>query len=174
MTPPPVKPHRWFDLIERGLLRLNGMLILVGMLSVVLFCLGQAIDRYSFKSRFDAYDQLARVGLVWLVFAGMAWGYAARQNLRIDLWGAHLNLNFMRWRERLFEWLVLLTCVLLHWKAWAVIEVSGFQPIMGTPLTNATPYSVILLSTATMALTSMLRLMRPAWTKATGHAQGLA
>jgi TRAP-type C4-dicarboxylate transport system permease small subunit len=166
--------HTPLDGLERWLLRLNAALVMVGIIAVVLFCLGQAIDRYSFKSRFDAYDQLARVGLVWLVFAGMAWGYAARQNLRIDLFARHLPSGVVRWRERLFETLVLLTSVLLHWKAWAVIEVSGFQPIMGTPFTNAFPYSVILLSTATMGLTALLRLWRPVVMPVMGHGEGLA
>ncbi len=158
---------------ESLLLRANAALLLVGMAAVVLFCLGQALDRYTVKSRFDAHDQLAKVGLIWLVYAGMALGFAARENLRIDLFARHLPPALRRARERVFDAVVLLTCLLLHWKGWAVVEVAGFQQIMGTPFTNALPYSALLLSTATMALSCLLRLLRPAVTSV-GHGEGLA
>lgn len=160
--------------LERWLLRLNGALLLAGMVAVVVFCLGQALDRYAVHSRFDAHDQLAKVGLVWLVYAGMAIGYALRENLRIDLFSRRMPPALRRARERVFDAMVLLACALLHWKAWAVVEVAGYQQILGTPFTNALPYSAILLSTATMALSSLLRLLRPAVTAGAGHGEGLA
>lgn len=146
--------------VERALHWLNAALLSVGMVGLVFFCFAQAVDRYTVKSSFDAHDQLAKVGLVWLVFCGMALGYANRENLRIDLFGRRLPLRWLRAREAVFEALTLGVCLLVHWKAWAVIEVAGLQPIMGTPFTNALPHSAILLGTATIGLTCLLRLLR--------------
>jgi TRAP-type C4-dicarboxylate transport system permease small subunit len=168
--PPPSRLWHALTWLEHWLLRANAVLLILGMAAVVLFCLGQALDRYAIQSRFDAHDQLAKMGLVWLVFSGMAVGYAARENLRIDLFSQWLSPATLRLRERVFDVVVLLTCILLHWKAWAVVEVAGFQQILGTPFTNAWPYSAILLSTVTMALTCVLRLQRPAVTPSPAHA----
>ncbi|MDB5859917.1 MAG: tripartite ATP-independent periplasmic transporter, DctQ component family protein 11 [Ramlibacter sp.] len=148
--------------LERLLTWVNGALLSVGMVALVFFSFAQAVDRYTIKTKFDAHDQLARVGLVWVVFCGMALGYAARENLRIDLLARRMPLPLLRAREALFEFVVFAVCVLLHWKAWAVIEVAGMQPIMGTPFTNALPHSAILLGTLSIAFTCLLRLWRMA------------
>lgn len=146
--------------LERLLGWVNGALLSLGMVALVFFCFAQAVDRYTLKTSFDAHDQLARVGLVWVVFCGMALGYAARENLRIDLLARRMPRTLLRVREALFEFVILLVCVLLHWKAWAVVQVAGMQPILGTPFTNALPHSAILLGTVSIALTCLLRLWR--------------
>ena len=148
--------------LERWLGWLNAVLLYAGMIAVVFFCFFQALDRYTFKSTFAAHDQLAKVGLVWLVYAGTALGYAARENLRIDLFGRYLPRAILGAREAFFEAAILAISLLIHWKAWAVVEVASFQQIMGTPLTNAVPYSMILLGTASIALTCLVRLLRMA------------
>ena len=146
--------------LERLLGWVNGALLSIGMVARVFFCFAQAVDRYTLKTSFDAHDQLARVGLVWVVFCGMALGYAARENLRIDLLARRMPRTLLRVREALFEAVILLVCVLLHWKAWAVVQVAGMQPILGTPFTNALPHSAILLGTVSIAFTCLLRLWR--------------
>jgi TRAP-type C4-dicarboxylate transport system permease small subunit len=163
---PMPRPTGWLARVERGLAWLNGFFVTVGMLALVFFCFAQAVDRYTVKSSFDAHDQLAKVGLVWLVFCGMALGYAARENLRIDLFARHLSRRWLALREAVFEALTLAVCVLIHWKAWAVIDVSAMQPILGTPLTNAVPYSAILLGTVSIGLTCLVRLMAMAMPRA--------
>lgn len=149
-------------LLERLLGWVNGALLSAGMVAVVFFCFVQAVDRYTVTTKFDAHDQLARVGLVWVVFCGMALGYAARENLRIDLLVRRLPRRLLRVREALFEAIIFLVCLLLHWKAWAVVGVAAMQPILGTPFTNALPHSAILLGTASIAATCLLRLWRMA------------
>lgn len=149
-------------LLERLLGWVNGALLSAGMVAVVFFCFAQAVDRYTVTTKFDAHDQLARVGLVWVVFCGMALGYAARENLRIDLLVRRMPERLLRVREVLFEAVILLVCLLLHWKAWAVVAVAAMQPILGTPFTNALPHSAILLGTGSIALTCLLRLWRMA------------
>jgi TRAP-type C4-dicarboxylate transport system permease small subunit len=145
--------------LQRALDLVNALFTVLGLVTVVVFCFGQAADRYTVKSSFDAHDQLAKVGLVWLVFSGMALAYSARENLRIDLFSRKLPPAVLRVREMAFELVTLAVLVLLHWKAWAVVEVAGMQPIMGTPLTNAFSYSAILLGTLSLAVTCVLRLV---------------
>lgn len=128
------------------------------MLVVLVFTFGQAVDRYALHSAFDAHDQIAKVGLVWLVFAGMAVAYVQRENLRIDLFARYLSPAVLRWRDASFEFAILAVCVLVNVKAWSVLEVASFQQILGTPLTNAVPYSAILIGTAAIALSCVLRI----------------
>lgn len=150
--------RRLLALAETVLLRINAAMLLAGMIALVFFCFAQAADRYTLKTSFDAHDQLAKVGLVWVVFSGMSLAYAAGENLRIDLFAQRLPPVVRRVRDALYETAILLICVLLHWKGWAVLEVAGFQQIMGTPFTNALPYSVLLLGTLTIAMTCVVRL----------------
>ena len=93
------------------------------------------------------------------MFAGTAVAYAQHANLRIDLISKYLSPAVLRWREALFELAILAICLLVNIKAWSVLEVVAFQQIMGTPFTNAVPYSAILLGTAAIAFTCMLRLL---------------
>jgi len=141
------------------LLRVNQAIVFAAMLVVLVFTFGQAVDRYALHTAFDAHDQIAKVGLVWLVFAGMAVAYTQRENLRIDLIAKYLPPAVVRWRDAAFEVAILGVCLLVNFKAWSVLEVAAFQQIMGTPLTNAVPYSAILLGTAAIAFTCVLRLV---------------
>ena len=54
---------------------------------------------------------------------------------------------------------ILGVCVLVNVKAWSVLEVVAFQQIMGTPFTNAVPYSAILVGTAAIAFSCVLRIV---------------
>ena len=97
---------------------------------------------------------------MWLVFTGMALGYSAGENLRIDLFSSRIPPGLIAARETIFEAAILVASVLIIWKAFAVVDVAGFQQILGTPFTNAVPYSAILLGITTIAFTSMVRLVR--------------
>lgn len=141
------------------MIRVNQGIVFGAMLVVLVFTFGQAVDRYALHTSFDAHDQMAKIGLVWLVFAGMAVAYARRENLRIDLFAKYLPPGLLRAREAAFELAILAVCVLVHVKAWAVLEVAAFQQILGTPLTNVVPYTAILVGTAAIAFTCVLRLI---------------
>jgi TRAP-type C4-dicarboxylate transport system permease small subunit len=145
--------------IEHWLTVVNQAIVFVAMLVVLVFTFGQAVDRYALHTSFDAHDQIAKIGLVWLVFAGTAVAYAQHLNLRIDLIAKYLPPAVLRWRDALFELAILAVCILLNVKAWSVLEVVAFQQIMGTPFTNAVPYSAILVGTAAIAFSCVLRLL---------------
>lgn len=150
---------RLLQRFERALTAVNHGIVLVTMVVVLLFAFGEAVDRYLLGTSFNAYEQIAKIGLVWLVFGGTAAAYARRENLRIDLFRKHLSPALLRWREALFEIATLLICILINVKAWSVLEVASFQQILGTPFTNVVPYSAIILGTTAIALSSIVRLL---------------
>lgn len=145
--------------VEQWLTTVNQVIVFVSMLVVLAFTFGQAVDRYAIHSSFDAHDQIAKIGLVWLVFAGTAVAYAQHANLKIDLIAKYLSPTLLRCRDALFEVAILAVCILVNVKAWSVLEVVAFQQIMGTPLTNAVPYSAILVGTAAIAFSCVLRIL---------------
>ena len=145
--------------VEQWLTAVNQVIVFVSMLVVLVFTFGQAVDRYAIHSSFDAHDQIAKIGLVWLVFAGTAVAYAQHANLKIDLIAKYLPPTLLRCRDALFELAILGVCVLVNVKAWSVLEVVAFQQIMGTPFTNAVPYSAILMGTAAIAFSCVLRIL---------------
>jgi TRAP-type C4-dicarboxylate transport system permease small subunit len=159
MAPHPAPMPSPLRRVEHWLTTINQVLVFVSMLVVLVFTFGQAVDRYAIHSSFDAHDQIAKIGLVWLVFAGTAVAYAQHANLRIDLIAKYLPPVVLRWRDALFELAILAVCMLINVKAWSVLEVVAFQQIMGTPLTNAVPYSAILVGTAAIAFSCVLRLL---------------
>ena len=128
------------------------------MLTVLAFTFGQALDRHFLKTTFSAHDQIAKIALIWLVFSGTALAYQRRENLRIDLIGKYLSAGATRWRSLAFESTIGLLALLLHVKAWSVIQVAAFQQILGTPFTNVLPYSAILAGTATIVLSCFVRM----------------
>jgi len=144
---------------ERWLALINTAIVFSAIAVVVLFTFGQAVDRYLLKTAFSAHDQVAKIGLVWLVFTGTAAAYTRHENLRIDLIAKYLSPNILQWRETLFEIAIFCLCLLIHIKAWDVINVASFQQIMGTPFTNMLPYSAILLGTATIAFSCLIRII---------------
>lgn len=148
----------WLRRAEGAVCALNQAVVFASMLVVVAFTFGQAVDRYLLKSSFSAHDQVAKIGLVWLVFAGTAAAYARGENLRIDLIAKYLPAGVLRWREAAFEAAILAVAVLVHVKAWDVIRVAAFQQIMGTPFTNVVPYSAILAGSAAIALSCLIRI----------------
>lgn len=150
---------RTLNRIERWLTIVNQVIVFVAMLVVLAFTFGQALDRYLLHTAFDAHDQIAKIGLVWLVFAGTAVAYAQHANLRIDLISQYLRPGLRRGREALFELATLALCVVVNVKAWNVLDVVAFQQIMGTPFTNAVPYSAIVAGTAAIGFTCVLRLL---------------
>jgi len=145
--------------LEGWISALNHVVVFAAMIVVVLFTFGQALDRYLIKSAFSAHDQVAKIGLVWLVFAGMAAAYARGENLRIDLIGKYLRPALRRAREMLFEVAILGLVILVNIKAWDVMRVAAFQQIMGTPFTNVVPYSAIVAGSAAIALSALIRFL---------------
>lgn len=146
------------------LYRLDRMVCWVGRLAVVLtlamvliFSFAQVLDRYVLKTQFDAWDQLARISMVWTAFLGAAMALRERRNIVIELIDAHLPPRLLALRDRVFDILLLALAVTLFIKSIPVVEVGQFQNIMGTPFTQAVSYAAL---TASMGLFIVFLLLR--------------
>lgn len=131
--------------------------IVATMLVVLAFTFGQVLDRYIFKSSFDAYDQLARIGLVWTTFIGTAMGFRERRTIRVDLIDSILPQRLVRVKEAVFDLVILFLVVMIHVKGWRVVEVGAYQNIIGTPFTYAVSYIALLAGTVLLAAFVLLR-----------------
>jgi len=128
------------------------------------------LDRYLFKSTFDAYDQLARLSLVWLTFIGFALAFAENRSIRMEILSSALPPVMRKWRDTVFDLAVLALVGLLHVKAWRVAEVGAFQVIIGTPFTYAWSYAAVVVATALLALFLVVRIIRRLAGLAPAHA----
>jgi TRAP-type C4-dicarboxylate transport system permease small subunit len=130
------------------------------VLTILVFTFGQVLDRYIFKTTFDAYDQLARLGLVWMTFVGFAVAFRERRTIRVELFDTVLGPAAQKWRETAFDLVILALVALVHIKGWRVVEVGGYQAIIGTPFTYAWSYAAIVAATALLAFFLVVRIAR--------------
>jgi len=126
---------------------------------VLVFCFAQVLDRYLLKTQFDAWDQIARIGMLWCAFLGAAMALRERRNVVIDLIDSHLPERVRRMRNRLFDAMVL--AATLFYKGLDVVEVGHFQDIVGTPFTYAVSYAALTAGMAFFTLFLALRLLIP-------------
>jgi TRAP-type transport system small permease protein len=152
---PPASPAlaavvRWLD----GAVKL---VLIVAMAMVLVFTVGQVADRYLIKSAFDAHDQFARIGLVWLTFLGIAVGIRNRTNVRIELL-AHLASPVTRRNVAIvLDLVVLVVSAFLVLVGARLMEIGAFQAIMGTALNYDTMYGALLAGMALLVVFMLLR-----------------
>ena len=110
--------------------------IVVAMIAVVA---AQFIDRRLVDLPIAAPDQYARIGLVWLTFAGFALAIRAGVNIRVDLIDSRLPARARRVLGIAFDLVIaaLVVTILVH--CWRVIEIGSDQLLLGTPLSAAVP-----------------------------------
>jgi TRAP-type C4-dicarboxylate transport system permease small subunit len=142
----------WLDRLVKTLLALALIVVLV-------FTVGQVLDRYLIKSTFDAHDQYARIGLVWLTFIGIAVGIRDRVNVRIELIHHLAAPAVRRWVSILLDLVTLAVAILLAIVGVRLLEVGSFQVIMGTPLNYDAMYAALLAGMALLALYLLLRFV---------------
>lgn len=140
--------------------RLARIWLVLMLVVVLLFTFGQVLDRYLVATGFDGFDQLARLGLVWATFIGVALAFRDRRTIRIELFEGRLPPWLKRARDLLFDLTVLALLVLVHVKGWPVVAVGARQNILGTPFTLAMGYSAILVGTVLYGLFVLLRIAR--------------
>lgn len=138
----------------------RGLRFAVGALAgiILLFTAGSVLDRHIFKSSFDAYDQIARLALVWMTFLGFALALRERQTIRIEILESLLGPRARLVLETIFDAGMLALAVLLLVKGWAVAEVGAFQDIIGTPFTYAWSYAAIPAASVLLILFLALRI----------------
>jgi TRAP-type C4-dicarboxylate transport system permease small subunit len=116
------------------------ILLVVFMLAVLMLTASQAIDRYALHTSFDAYEQLASVGVVWVTYFGYALGYHERANLRIELLDTLLTPIGAAIKRLVFDGCILALAIAINLNGWRVLDVASNQDIIGTPFTNAIVY----------------------------------
>jgi TRAP-type transport system small permease protein len=132
-----------------------GIVIALGM--VLVFTVGQVADRYFLKSSFDAHDQFARIGMVWLTFLGIAVGIRNRINVRIELLGHLASLATRRRVAVVLDLVMLVVSVFLVIVGARLMEIGAFQAIMGTPLNYDTMYAALLCGMTLLAIFMVIR-----------------
>ena len=150
---PPVAP-------VRALHRATRWLLIAALVAVLGFTVAQVLDRYLFKSAFNAHDQYARIGLVLLTFVGIAVGIRDRVNLRIELIGHLAPPHVQRAAAVVLEAATLALAVLLLAVGWRLLEIGASQPIMGTPLTYQSMYASLLVGMALLVVFLVLRFVQ--------------
>lgn len=131
--------------------------IVLAMGMVLVFTVGQVTDRYIFKSSFDAHDQFARIGLVWLTFIGIAVGIRNRTNVRIELLSHLASLATRRRVAVVLDVVILVVSVFLVIVGARLMEIGAFQAIMGTALSYDTMYGALLAGMSLLALFMVIR-----------------
>jgi TRAP-type transport system small permease protein len=131
--------------------------IVLALVMVLVFTVGQVADRYFIKSRFDAHDQFARIGLVWLTFIGIAVGIRNRTNVRIELLGHLASLVTRRRVAVVLDLVMLVVSVFLVIVGYRLMEIGAFQAIMGTSLNYDTMYAAQLVGMSLLAIFMVIR-----------------
>jgi len=144
-------PVRVLDMATR-------VVLVTALAAVLIFTVGQVIDRYVVKSTFDAYDQYARVGLMWLTFIGIAAGVRDRVNIRIELLSHFAPPRFCNAIAIVLDLAMLAVSVIILIVGLPLLEVGGFQVIMGTSMTYEMMYTAMLSGMGLMIVFLLLRL----------------
>jgi TRAP-type C4-dicarboxylate transport system permease small subunit len=134
--------------------------ILVGLaLMVVLaFTIGQVADRYVLKTQFDAHDQIARIGMVWMAFLGFALGVRSRGNIRIEVIQHFLPEGVRRVTGVFLDAVMMVVAIALLVNGWQLLEVGSFQAIMGTPFYYDAMYGALLAGLVLLVIFLALRM----------------
>lgn len=132
--------------------------VIVALAVVLVFTVGQVADRYVIKSQFDAHDQIARIGMVWLVFLGFAIGVRERSNIRIEVLQHFLPARVRQASVLLLDILMLAVTLLILVVGWQLLEIGSFQAIMGTSLYYDVMYGALLTGMILLAVFLILRI----------------
>lgn len=131
--------------------------LVIALLMVLVFTVGQVLDRHFLKSTFAAHDQFARIGLVWLTFLGIAVGIRDRTNVRIELLNHLAPLRIRRAMAIVIDLVILVVSIFLVIVGLPLLEVGSFQALMGTSLNYDTMYASLLCGLCLLILFLVLR-----------------
>ncbi|MDX3805813.1 MAG: TRAP transporter small permease [Bosea sp. (in: a-proteobacteria)] len=134
------------------------ILVVLALVVVLTFTVGQVADRYVLKTQFDAHDQIARIGMVWMAFLGFALGVRDRINIRIEVIQHFLPDRVRRFAGVFLDVVMLAIACILLWNGWQLLEVGSFQSIMGTPLYYDVMYGALLAGLVLLVIFLLLRI----------------
>ncbi len=142
--------------VVAGLMRAG---VVAAMLLVLLSTVGQVADRQFIQSKFGAYDQYGRLGLVWLTFLGIAIAVRERANIRIDLLDHFVSPRAALAKGVVLDIVMAAVAVLLVVVGWPLLEVGSFQVIMDTPFDYGEVYAALLIGMLVLTLFVVARLL---------------
>lgn len=134
------------------------VLVVLALVVVLTFTVGQVADRYVLTTQFDAHDQIARIGMVWMAFLGFALGVRDRMNIRIEVIQHFLPEKARRVAGVFLDGVMLLVALALLVNGWQLLEVGSFQAIMGTPFYYDVMYGALLAGLVLLVIFLLLRM----------------
>ncbi|CAM4200449.1 TRAP transporter small permease protein [Bordetella tumbae] len=158
---PPAGWRSWVLRADRVICWIGRLSVVLTLAVVLISCFCQVLDRYALKTQFDAWDQIARIGMLWSAFLGAAMALRERRNVVIDIIDRHLSERVRKVRDKLFDALLLVLAITLFVKGLDVVAVGQFQDIVGTPFTYAVSYASLTTGMVFFILFLVLRLIIP-------------
>nr|WP_309501597.1 TRAP transporter small permease subunit [uncultured Roseovarius sp.] len=142
---------------ERLLRQVLCFVVFVLMVIIAVTMFAQAMDRYIIGSGFSAYDQLAKIAMIWLAFLGLPLVLMHRENIAADLLSDFLGEGARKFRNLLFDIMMAMLATVVLWHGQPVMRVGAFQDIIGTPFTYWSVYCGLNIG---MALTVVVLVAR--------------
>jgi TRAP-type transport system small permease protein len=133
--------------------------VVLALAAILVFTVGQVLDRHVFKSGAIGFDQFSRLCLVWLTFIGIAIGFRERVNIKIDLFNHFLPARIVRPKTWLLDLVILAAAGLMIVVGWRLLEVGAYQVLMDTPFTYEVMYGALLLGLVLLCIFQVLRLV---------------
>jgi TRAP-type C4-dicarboxylate transport system permease small subunit len=145
--------------LEVLLLSAAGALMCVALAA----CSLEAYDRYVQQLYWGgSFDQYARLALVGIVFFALPVATRRDQGIRLRLVERQLGPVARRRMQHAFDVVVIAVCGVFLLDAPEVIQIGGFQAVMGTPLDYSIVYIAMAIGFAAIALFRLERLARRA------------
>jgi len=135
----------WF---VRNVDRAANWLAALALAAVLVFTASQVLDRYLFKSTFNAHDQLARIALVALTFVGIAIGIRDRVNVRIEVLAHLASSRVNRIVQGVLTLITWGLALVLFVTAIRLLDIGASQPILGTVFSYRVMYVSLLVGMA--------------------------
>jgi TRAP-type C4-dicarboxylate transport system permease small subunit len=150
--------------IARGFSRALELLLLTAagalMCVALAACALEAYDRYVQQLSWGgSFDQYARLALVGIVFFALPVATRRDQGIRLRLIERQLGPVARRRMHHAFDVVVIAVCGVFLFDAPEVIQIGGFQGVMGTPLDYSVVYIAMTLGFAAIALFRLERLV---------------
>jgi TRAP-type C4-dicarboxylate transport system permease small subunit len=142
--------------LELLLLTAAGALMCVALAS----CALEAYDRYVQQLSWGgSFDQYARLALVGIVFFALPVATRHDDGIRLRLVERQLGPAARRRMHHAFDLVVIAVCGVFLSDAREVIQIGGFQGVMGTPLDYSVVYATMTVGFAATALFRVERLL---------------
>lgn len=111
--------------LARGLLLINKVVVVLGMLALLVASLVltySVISRYVMKASTDWQDEAAVFCLVGATFLSSAFVQSLRGHVGIEAIAGWLPKSMNKWRLLLVDLLSMLFCIFFSWKSWTLFH----------------------------------------------------